>query len=150
MDTRFATAIHILVLLHAERRGLASEVIARSVQSNPTRVRELLALLGAAGMTTGVRGRRGGTFLNRALGTISLRDVYRAIYDEPVLLPMHEPDERCPVGRHVPLALFAPFHMAEIVLETSLSETTVAEVADSVAQARTRERERERAHRRRR
>lgn len=141
MDTRFATAIHILVLLHTERRGLASEVLARSVQSNPTRVRELLALLGAAGMTTGVRGRRGGTFLNRALDTISLRDVYRAIYDEPVLIPMHEPDERCPVGRHVPLALFAPFHMAEIVLETSLSETTVAEVAAAVTGARSRERE---------
>jgi DNA-binding IscR family transcriptional regulator len=150
MDTRFATAIHILVLLHTERRGLASAVIARSVQSNPTRVRELLARLGAAGMTTGVRGRRGATFLHRALDTMSLRDVYRALYDEPVLLPLHEPDERCPVGRHVPLALFAPFHMAEIVLETSLSETTVAEVAAAVTQARTRERERGREHRQRR
>ena len=135
MDTRFASAIHILVLVSSPQgRGLNAERIARSVGTHPVRVRHILAALARAGLSTTLRGRTGGTVLARPADAISLGDVYHAIYDDPELLPLHrDPDPRCPVGGAIALALLAPFAMAEATMVDALRETSIANVATRVA-----------------
>jgi Rrf2 family protein len=135
MDTRFAAAIHLLVLISSPHgRGLSAERMARSVGTHPVRVRQILAALARAGMSETRRGRTGGTVLARPADAISLGDVYHAIYDDPELLPLHaDPDPRCPVGGAICLALLAPFAMAEATMVDALRTTSIATVAASVA-----------------
>ena len=142
MNTRFSTAIHVLVLVSSPHgRGLNAERIAQSVGTHPVRVRQILAALARAGLSTTIRGRTGGTVLARPADSISLGDVYYAMYDEPELLPMHrDPDPRCPVGGVISLALLAPFAMAEATMIDSLRATSVADVATTVAAAYKRQR----------
>ncbi len=135
MDTRFATAIHLLVLVSSPHgRGLSAERLAQSVGTHPVRVRQILAALARAGLSKTIRGRTGGTFLARPAESISLGDVYAAMYDDPELLPVHpEPDPRCPVGGVIALALLAPFALAEATMVDSLRQVSVANVAATVA-----------------
>lgn len=135
MDTRFATAIHLLVLVSSPHgRGLSAERLAQSVGTHPVRVRQILAALARAGLSTSIRGRTGGTFLARPAESISLGDVYAAIYDDPALLPVHPtPDPRCPVGGVIALALLAPFALAEATMVDALRHISVANVAATVA-----------------
>ncbi len=142
MDTRFATAIHLLVLVSSPHgRGLSAERLAQSVGTHPVRVRQILAALARAGLSKTIRGRTGGTFLARPAESISLGDVYAAMYDDPELLPVHpEPDPRCPVGGVIALALLAPFALAEATMVDSLRQTSVANVATTVAKGYRRQR----------
>jgi Rrf2 family protein len=134
MDTRFATAIHLLVLVSLPHgRGLGAERLARSVGTHPVRVRQILAALARAGLSETRRGRTGGTVLARPADAISLGDVYHAIDDDPELLPLHpDPDPRCPVGGAISLALLAPFAMAEATMVDALRTTSIAAVAATV------------------
>lgn len=136
MDTRFATAIHLLVLVSSPQgRGLSAERIAHSVGTHPVRVRQILARLARAGLSKTIRGRAGGTFLGRPAESISLGDIYAAVYDDPRLLPQHPaPDPRCLVGRNLPLALLTPFAMAEAAMVESLRQTNIADLARRVTE----------------
>jgi DNA-binding IscR family transcriptional regulator len=141
MDTRFAIAIHLLVLVHSPSwRGATAERLARSVGTHPVRVRRLLGALAQSGLLETRRGRNGGTFPTCAPETITLSDVHHAVYDavyhDPDILPMHAPPSpHCPVGSVISLALLAPFARASYALRQSLAETTIAEVAAEVAQS---------------
>lgn len=135
MDTRFPVAVHLLVFLQLRGGVVGSDALARSTKTNPSRVRELIARLGKAGFTESVRGRHGGTCLNRRLADISLRDVYHAVYEDLPGLPMHEANEACPVGREMYLALFSPLQLAEASMRDALAETTVAQIAARVQRA---------------
>ncbi|MBY0489335.1 MAG: Rrf2 family transcriptional regulator [Gemmatimonadaceae bacterium] len=135
MDTSFSTALHILVLLDAPGgRGLRAEAIARSVGTHPVRVRQMLARLGAAGLTVTLRGRHGGSFLARPLHSVSLGDVYIAVVPETaVLFPVHATsNRRCPVGGNIELALLAPLAEVDAVVLETLRGIRVSRVAESV------------------
>ena len=45
MDTRFSSAIHILIMIAGAERPMTSEALANSVGSNPSYIRKVTGLL---------------------------------------------------------------------------------------------------------
>jgi Rrf2 family protein len=145
MNSRFATAVHILTLVaQGEGRPVTSEFIAGSVNTNPSLVRRLLSQLTRAGLTASQMGAGGGALLARPAGTITLRDVYRAV-DEGEVFAMHRerPNPECPVGRNIQALLETRFDAAARALERELERTTLA---DMTAEVEAREEERGALH----
>ena len=135
MNSRFTMAAHIVAMLAKEcdeaREPITSEVMARSIQTNPVVVRRLLGDLGRAGLVETKRGARGGVKLARRPETITLRDVYEAVEEGVALFGRHptEPSAECVVGVCVAHYLEGVFGRAEAALKKSLEETTVAQMA---------------------
>jgi DNA-binding IscR family transcriptional regulator len=134
MDTRFAIAVHVLVLLSTPQgRGLKADLIARNVGTHPVRIRRILAQLATAGFTETVRGRAGGTFLAMEADKIDLAAVHAAIYDDPVFFPLHEnPDRRTRIGALINVVMLEPIAAAEALLRESLRTTTIAQLARKI------------------
>ena len=135
MNTRFAVATHILTFLQTQGgQPATSELIASSVNTNPSLIRRLLSQLARAGLTTSQMGAGGGALLARAADKITLLDVYRAIDEEGDVFALHEePNPRCPVGRNIHAALRSRIAEAERALHDQLARTTIADMAATVA-----------------
>lgn len=132
-DTRMAVSAHLLALLSFanEEKQYPSEIMARSVNTNPVVVRRLIGVLKKAGLVAVGRG-RSGTFLARPAAEITLLDVYRAIVpgDKRAPFPLHkEPSMRCFVGKNIHDALEMPLAKVRRAMEDGLAATTIADVA---------------------
>ena len=134
--TRFAVAIHILLLLACrEKCGPATSLlIARSVNTNPVVVRRITGQLARAGLVRVRRG-PGGAELMRAPELITLGDVWQAMNagrHGPVL-PLHAgPNLQCPVGRDVHAVLSQAFATVERAMNEALQQTTLAGLVASM------------------
>ncbi|NGM23604.1 Rrf2 family transcriptional regulator [Roseomonas stagni] len=128
--TRFAVAIHILLLLATEPGGQAtSGRLAESVGTNPVVIRRLAGQLARAGLIRIRRG-PGGAELARPAAEITLADVWQAMRRNGLpLLPIHRaPSRGDAVGRATPALLRDVFDAAETALEERLSTVTVEQL----------------------
>lgn len=134
MNTRFAVATHILTFLHTQQGVPAtSELIASSVNTNPSLIRRLLSQLAAAGLTTSQLGAGGGALLARPAEKVTLLDVYDAVDEDANIIPIHQTaNPKCPVGRHIQASLESRINAAERALRAELAGTTIAELAGDV------------------
>lgn len=134
MNTRLAVATHILTFIQTQAGVPASsELIASSVNTNPTLIRRLLSQLAKAELTTSQMGSGGGALLARPADKITLLDVYNAI-DEGEVFGLHDqPNPLCPVGRNINQVLKVRIAAAEQALRNQLGQTTIADMADDVA-----------------
>lgn len=135
MNTRFAVATHILTFLQTQNDVPASsELIASSVNTNPSLIRRLLQQLGKAGLTTSQMGTGGGALLGRPADSITLLDVYKATNEDGDVFAIHQdPNPKCPVGRNIQVVLRARIDAAERAMQAQLSKTTIAKMAKDVA-----------------
>ena len=78
-DTRLSGVLHALLHLGQASVPLTSEVLARTMATNPAIVRRTMAGLRQAGHVQSERGHGGGWQLARPLGEITLLDVYQAL-----------------------------------------------------------------------
>ena len=136
-STRFTVAIHTLTLLaQAQAAPITSEYIAGSVNTNPVVIRRILGALRAGGLVTAQTGNGGGWRLAAPPAAITLREVYRAVEDEPLFALHHRaPSTACPVGRHIQQALTPCFDAARRTLEADLARTTIADILTNVLAA---------------
>lgn len=136
MNTRFAVATHILTFLaYQAGEPATSELIAASVNTNPTFIRRLLAQLAKAGLTKSQLGAGGGALLAHEASEISLLEVYRAIDEEQQVFALHEaPSPKCPVGRNIDVVLRGRMVEAERALQAQLGKTTIADLATDIAE----------------
>lgn len=133
-SSQFMIAIHAAALL-AYRRAhcpVCSDIIARSVNTNPVVIRRVMCKLARAGLVEATPGRKGGFTLARRPEDITLADIAGAIHtdDEREIfgsLP-NTPNERCPVGAHIATAVQAPLERAQMALEGALRETTLSDI----------------------
>jgi Rrf2 family protein len=102
-STKFVTACYILsfVAYHG-REMLTTPTIAKWVNTNPSRVRQIVAGLVRAGLLISTRGGEGGVELGRDAATITLLDVFDAVADQELQLfsienPFSEWKDRCHV-----------------------------------------------------
>ena len=127
--TRFAVAIHILLLLACQRRcgPATSQYLAESVNTNPVVVRRITGQLARAGLVRVRRG-PGGAELTRSPAQITLADVWQATNtgrSGPVL-PLHAtPNQDCPVGKEVHAVLGCAFAKVELAMLDALRRTTL-------------------------
>lgn len=131
MNTRFAVATHILTLLQTQQgQPVPSELIASSVNTNPSLIRRLLSQLAKAGLTTSQFGTGGGALLARPADQITLLDVYRAMDEDGAIFGIHEePNPDCMVGRNIQGVLKARLDEAQQALLKQLAHTTIADLA---------------------
>lgn len=130
MNTRFSVATHILTFLHTQGgQPATSELIASSVNTNPSLIRRLLSQLARAELTTSRMGASGGALLARAADRITLLDVHKAIDEEGGVFALHkDPNPLCPVGRNIHVALRSRIAEAERALHDQLARTTIADM----------------------
>lgn len=129
-NSRFAVAIHcVTALAYAEDEAMTSEVLARSINTNPVVVRRILSALVKAKLVTARQGKAGGSRLSRKPDQITLLDIYRAVESEG-LFGMHEKPENksCPVACAMKGLLSAVFKDAENSLEDSLKKTRLSDL----------------------
>ncbi|MQB46007.1 Rrf2 family transcriptional regulator [Rhizobium sp. ICMP 5592] len=135
MNTQFSVAVHILTFMETQA-GIpaSSELIASSVNTNPSLIRKLLSRLAKAGLVTAQMGTRGGALLAKNAENITLLDVYKAIVvDEGKIIPMHStPNPQCPVGRNIQATLETRISDAEGALQAELARSTIAEMAGEI------------------
>jgi DNA-binding IscR family transcriptional regulator len=133
--TRFAVAIHILLLLATEPAGQAtSGRIAESVGTNPVVIRRLAGQLARAGLVRIRRG-PGGAELARPADAITLADVWTAMRRPGLpLLPTHRGTDRASerLGRTVPQMLRGVLDDAEHAMEHRLAGVTLQTLLEQV------------------
>ncbi len=133
-STRFAVAVHILAALAVnDGKAVRSDQLASSASTNPVVIRRILSTLAAAGITSSQLGYGGGATLAKPATEITLLDVFRVV-EEPGIFEVHRtpPDENCFVGRNIQQVLSRTTTKAQQALETELSKTTIAEVAQDI------------------
>jgi Rrf2 family protein len=135
ISSRFTVAVHILALLTIEDKAepTTSEYLARSASTNPVVIRRILARLGKAGLVTAQPGVSGGVQLARPPEQISLRDIYQAVEKGEIFsFGERAPNPYCICGRSLEPVMRTVFERAEAALEQTLSEISVAQVAQEV------------------
>lgn len=133
-STRFAVAVHILAALAVnDGKAVRSEQLASSASTNPTVIRRILSTLAEAGITSSQLGYGGGAILAKPANQITLLEVFQTV-EEPNIFEMHRtsPDKNCFVGRNIQQVLSSSMTRAQQALETELSKTTIAEVAQDI------------------
>lgn len=105
VDQKFSVAVHIMTVLAFEKcengNLYTSEQLARSVRTNPTVVRRLVARLVDSGVLKSYKGKSGGVELAKCPSEISLGDIYESVCCEKKLLyaPTRKAHKACPTSR---------------------------------------------------
>jgi DNA-binding IscR family transcriptional regulator len=137
INTRFPVAIHILSLLALNKdKPNTSELLARSVNTNPVVIRRIIAQLKKKGLLS-VRPGVGGAELLDEPGKINLLDVYNAVKTpgDPALFDVHKnPNPRCFVGANIHDALGGPLSDAQRAMEEKLASYTLLDVIRPIAE----------------
>lgn len=134
INTRFSVAVHMMVLISfIQKMGktATSEILAKSVGTNPVVIRQIMSILRRAGLIetrSGVHGIR----LSRDGGEITLLDIYRAVQQdaEAPLFDFHaNPNPDCFVGGSIKEAMERPLAEAQKAMEQSLVEYSLNDIA---------------------
>ena len=134
MDTRFSSAIHILIMIAGSKQPLTSETIAGSVGSNPSYIRKVTGLLKKKGILDSRQGIHGFS-LRIPPEELSLYMVYQAISesDEVHVFDLHQnPNDECIVGRHIRPVLAETFREVEEKAEQQLKLSTLADCMEKM------------------
>ncbi|QIQ21422.1 Rrf2 family transcriptional regulator [Zophobihabitans entericus] len=138
INTRFAVAIHVLVLIELNKYkdiSNTSEHLALSVNTNPVVIRRIIAMLKKANLIT-VKAGVGGASLKRPPQNISWLDIYHAVQsdDEFMLFNKHEhPNQNCYVGASIHEVIDEPLHIAQKTMEEKLSTFTLLDAITPIA-----------------
>ena len=98
MDTKFSVALHILIYISETDKVVSSELLAKSVNTNSSHIRKILAVLKKGGLIESQQGKTGIT-LAKEPKDITLSEIYQIIYPDKYLVNIHEgANKECPVG----------------------------------------------------
>ena len=124
MDTKFSSAIHMLILISESQTPMSSEQIAVSVGTNPSYIRKIAGLLKNAHIIDSRQG-RSGFLLKVTPEELTLWRVYCAVEEtEQIrLFDIHRnPNDECIVGRHIQPTLSAMFSDIESTARREMNE----------------------------
>ena len=127
MDTKFSSAIHMLILISESQTPMSSEQIAVSVGTNPSYIRKIAGLLKNAHIIDSRQG-RSGFLLKVTPEELTLWRVYCAVEEtEQIrLFDIHRnPNDECIVGRHIRPTLAAMFGDIEAIAQREMKEKTL-------------------------
>ena len=132
MDTKFSIALHILAYIEETNNTVTSELLAKSVGTNASHIRKILALLKDANIIESQQGKKG-IVLKIKANELSLDKIYFGVYPEKELLHVHDtanPD--CPVGSTIKEALLPIFEESERQLILSLESKTLKSLIEDM------------------
>lgn len=151
INTRFPVAVHILAMIgfHNEGRSTSdllgsraselldnctSELLGKSVSTNPVVIRRISGLLKKAGLID-IKAGVGGASLRRAPENISLRDVYRAVQsgEDFMVFDVHaHPNPACFIGANINAVLARPLAEAQEAMEDNLASYSIRDIMDGI------------------
>lgn len=122
--------LHVLLHMAEHDDPVTSDVLARTMNTNPVVIRRILAGLRERGYVRSEKGHGGGWTLARDLADITLRDIYDAL-GRPALLAIGNRTEapECLVEQAVNAALDTAFHDAEALLIARLGDVTLGQLS---------------------
>jgi Rrf2 family protein len=133
-NTRMATAIQILcVIAHKGPDGTNSEIVAKSLRTNPVVVRRLLKCMQQQGLVEIRPGKDGGVQLGRPPSQITLDQIYKAVETETgvfALRPRGNPN--CPVDSRMKDLLTPIFGATDTAVEKTLKQTTLGSLVQAI------------------
>lgn len=132
MDTKFSSAIHMLILISEAETPMTSEEIAVSVGTNGSYIRKVTGLLKKKGIIESRQGASGYQLLIKP-EELTLYEVYRAVSEtEQVhVFDLHQnPNDQCIVGKHIRPVLTDVFRTIEEKAEQELKNTTLRNCMD--------------------
>ena len=132
MDTKFSSAIHMLILISEAETPMTSEEIAVSVGTNASYIRKVTGLLKRKGI---IESRQGATGYQLLVGheELTIYEVYQAVSEtEQVhVFDLHQnPNDQCIVGKHIKPVLTDVFRSIEEKAERELRNTTLRDCMD--------------------
>lgn len=138
-SSKFVVATHILSTLAATRmlfgnnKGMNSDLLAKSVNTNPVVIRRLMGTLKEAGLVATKMGPNGGSALNRDPKDIRLSEIYSAV-ESGNLYSMHHtcPSIHCPVGSNISDVLSPILSDAQNSFKMVLSKKTLQDVFNNI------------------
>lgn len=132
MDTKFSSAIHMLILISEAETPMTSEEIAVSVGTNASYIRKVTGLLKKKGIIESRQGASGYQLLIKP-EELTLHEVYQAVSEtEQVhVFDLHQnPNDQCIVGKHIRPVLTDVFRTIEEKAEQELKNTTLRNCMD--------------------
>lgn len=129
-DTRFSDVLHVLLHMDRMDEPLTSEVLARSMGTNPAVFRRTMAGLREAGIVRSDKGHGGGWRLTRPLNEITLLAVYEAL-SRPNLFAIGNRSRHpeCLVERNVNAVLADTMAEATALFHGRFGEITLDKIA---------------------
>lgn len=126
-DTRLSGVLHILLHLAGQDAPVTSEVLARTMATNPVVIRRIMSGLRDNGYVRSEKGHGGGWMLSCELSKVTLLDVYSSL-GSPMLFAMSNRTEApgCLIEQAVNTALNQAFCDAEALLLSGFGEVTLA------------------------
>lgn len=131
-DTRLSDVLHVLLHMAQVPDPLTSEVLAKSMGTNPAVFRRTMAGLRRAGHVTSGKGHGGGWQLARPLEQITLLAVYEAL-ERPTFfaIGVRNVDANCMIEKNVNAALADSMLRAESLLLERLGQVTLDQLLPS-------------------
>ena len=132
MDTKFSSAIHMLILISEAETPMTSEEIAVSVGTNASYIRKVTGLLKKKGIIESRQGASGYQLLVRP-EELTLYEVYQAVseMEQVHVFDLHQnPNDQCIVGKHIRPVLTDVFRSIEEKAEQELRNTTLRDCMD--------------------
>ena len=133
-NSRMASAVQILcVMAYKGPAPTNSEVIARSLRTNPVVVRRLVKDMERAGLVLVRPGKDGGVQLARAPGRITLDEIYKAVEGEGGVFALRAGgNPNCPVNVRMEDLLTPVFGAADMAVERTLRRTTLGSLVRAI------------------
>jgi Rrf2 family protein len=133
-NTRMATAVQALCVIAIKGNdGTTSEVISRSLKTNPVVVRRLLKSLERAGLVSIRPGKDGGVQLIQPPDTITLDQIYVALEEDDGVFALRPSDNpKCPVDRKMKPLLAPIFSAADQAVLSTLQQTTLGNLVRQI------------------
>jgi Rrf2 family protein len=114
-------------------KGANSELLAKSLNTNPVVVRRILKTLENHGLVKVRPGRHGGVELLRSPADITLEDVYKAVEPDAALFALRERgNQRCPVNNAMIRTLPPLFDAADAAVDNVLRRTKIASLVEKI------------------
>lgn len=128
-DTRLSDVLHVLLHMGQVDEPLTSEVLAKSMGTNPAVFRRTMAGLREAGYVKSGKGHGGGWQLARPLDQISLLDVYEAL-GRPTLFGIGNRSDHpdCKVQSSVNTALSKTMAQAETLFMDRFRQVSLSQL----------------------
>ncbi|WP_414044152.1 Rrf2 family transcriptional regulator [Macrococcus sp. EM39E] len=129
MDIKFSVALHIMVMISESTEVQNSDTLANSVNTNPSYIRKITALLKKSNLIESTQGKSGMSLI-KSSKDINLLEIYQAVHPTEVkLLNVHtDVNSECPVGQNIEQVLNPIFSDAEQQLFQSLKARTLEDV----------------------
>lgn len=137
-NSRFSIAVHTLAVLgYLQDHGatfVSSQQIAKSVNTNPVVIRNLLRALKKAGLVKSKEGKIGGVRLIKSPEKISLQEVYAAVEETGIFGMNRNPEyPDCPVSTCMKRILPSLFDEVDRAVARTLAGKKLSEIIEKIS-----------------